>query len=61
MTSDAFKVPDLKGRVAIVTGASRDIGRGIAIVLGEAGATAYMTGRSLRGNATESISGSIDD
>jgi NAD(P)-dependent dehydrogenase (short-subunit alcohol dehydrogenase family) len=38
----------LKGRVAIVTGASRGAGRGIAIELGVAGATVYVTGRSTR-------------
>lgn len=37
---------DLKGRVAVVTGASRGIGRGIAEGLAEAGATVYLTGRS---------------
>ncbi|KRX99387.1 Alpha-1,3/1,6-mannosyltransferase ALG2, partial [Trichinella pseudospiralis] len=35
----------LNGRVALVTGASRGIGRGIALQLGEAGATVYITGR----------------
>ena len=38
----------LTGRVAIVTGASRGAGRGIALELGAAGATVYVTGRSLR-------------
>ncbi len=33
-------------RVAVVTGASRGVGRGIAIALGEAGMTVYVTGRS---------------
>jgi NAD(P)-dependent dehydrogenase (short-subunit alcohol dehydrogenase family) len=36
----------LSGKVAIVTGASRGIGRGIALVLAERGATVYVTGRS---------------
>ncbi|KAE9555789.1 hypothetical protein FO519_001003 [Halicephalobus sp. NKZ332] len=35
----------LKGKVALVTGASRGIGRGIALQLGEAQATVYVTGR----------------
>jgi NAD(P)-dependent dehydrogenase (short-subunit alcohol dehydrogenase family) len=38
----------LKDRVAIVTGASRGGGRGIAVELGAAGATVYVTGRSTR-------------
>ena len=36
----------LRGKVAVVTGASRGIGKGIAIALGEQGATVYVTGRS---------------
>lgn len=39
----------LQGKVAVVTGASRGAGRGIAQVLGEAGATVYVTGRSVSG------------
>src|SRR6476646_9374142 len=38
----------LNGRVALVTGATRGAGRGIAIELGAAGATVYCTGRSTR-------------
>lgn len=38
----------LQGRIALVAGATRGAGRGIAIALGEAGATVYCTGRSSR-------------
>jgi len=39
----------LEGQVAVVAGATRGAGRGIARALGEAGATVYCTGRSVRG------------
>ena len=39
----------LEGRVAVVAGATRGAGRGIATALGEAGATVYCTGRSVPG------------
>ena len=38
----------LEGRVAVVAGATRGAGRGIACMLGEAGATVYCTGRNSR-------------
>lgn len=41
--------PNLKGKVAVVAGATRGAGRGVARALGEAGATVYCTGRSVRG------------
>jgi NAD(P)-dependent dehydrogenase (short-subunit alcohol dehydrogenase family) len=41
----------LAGKVAVVAGATRGAGRGIALALGEAGATVYCTGRSVPGNA----------
>jgi len=54
--------PKLGGKVAVVTGASRGAGRGIALVLGEAGATVYVTGRSARGGpTTDSLPGTIED
>jgi NAD(P)-dependent dehydrogenase (short-subunit alcohol dehydrogenase family) len=37
----------LTGRVAVVTGASRSMGKGIALALGAEGATVYVTGRTL--------------
>ncbi|MET0333685.1 MAG: SDR family oxidoreductase [Rhizobacter sp.] len=43
----------LHGHVAVVTGASRGAGRGIAIELGAAGATVYVTGRSTRAQQAE--------
>jgi NAD(P)-dependent dehydrogenase (short-subunit alcohol dehydrogenase family) len=43
----------LKGKVAVVAGATRGAGRGIAVELGAAGATVYCTGRSTRGNASD--------
>ena len=43
----------LEGRVALVAGATRGGGRGIAVGLGEAGATVYATGRSTRERRSE--------
>ena len=42
----------LAGKVAVVTGASRGVGRGIALSLTVEGATVYVTGRSVRGSST---------
>jgi NAD(P)-dependent dehydrogenase (short-subunit alcohol dehydrogenase family) len=52
----------LRDQVAVVTGASRGVGRGIALALGEAGATVYVTGRSARGGPTpDGLPGTIDE
>lgn len=44
--------PSLVGQVAIVTGASRGIGKGFAVGLGEAKATVYVTARTLKKGAS---------
>src|SRR5713226_9302045 len=46
----SYKAPDLHGRVALVAGATRGVGRGVALALGEAGAMVYCSGRSTRAN-----------
>lgn len=52
----------LNNKVALVTGASRGAGRAIAAVLGEVGATVYITGRTARGAAAvDGLPGTVDD
>ncbi|MGW2584208.1 SDR family oxidoreductase [Streptomyces virginiae] len=43
----------LEGKVALVAGATRGAGRGIAVQLGARGATVYVSGRSTRGRRSE--------
>ena len=45
--------PSLAGKVALVAGATRGAGRGIAVQLGAAGATVYVTGRTTRSQRSE--------
>lgn len=47
----------LAGKICLVTGASRGIGRGIALALGSEGATVYITGRTL--NPSSDAPGSL--
>ena len=61
-SSDDYTAPDLNNVVTLVTGASRGIGKGIAIVLGQAGAIVYVTGRSKNGTEQkEGLPGTIED
>jgi len=50
---------DSPQRVAVVTGASRGVGKGIAIALGAAGATVYVTGRSHEGGKGHPLGGTV--
>ncbi|MGJ4854924.1 SDR family oxidoreductase [Labrys sp. La1] len=43
----------LDRKIALVTGGTRGAGRGVAVELGAAGATVYVTGRSTRGHRSE--------
>ncbi|WP_205516569.1 SDR family NAD(P)-dependent oxidoreductase [Paenibacillus sp. SYP-B3998] len=55
-------VQNLQGKIALVTGSSRGGGRGIALALGEAGATVYVTGRSTRTQSSRTdLTGTIED
>ncbi len=52
----------LANTIAVVTGASRGAGRAIALELGTAGATVYVTGRSVRGGlTTDHVPGNVDE
>lgn len=46
-------------RIAVVTGASRGVGKGIAIALGATGATVYVTGRSVEGGEGHPLGGTV--
>src|SRR4051812_4836709 len=53
----------LNGKVAVVAGASRGAGRGIALALGTAGATVYVAGRTFRGGPkpSDGAPGTVED
>ncbi|MCU1237321.1 MAG: short chain dehydrogenase [Candidatus Solibacter sp.] len=66
----SFFVPDwftltvmkpLSGKIALVGGASRGAGRGIALALGEAGATVYIAARTSRERPAEDLPGTVED
>lgn len=51
----------VSGTVAVVTGAARGVGRGVALVLGEAGATVYVTDRESRATRFSALPGTVED
>jgi NAD(P)-dependent dehydrogenase (short-subunit alcohol dehydrogenase family) len=53
-------MPTLSGKVAVVTGASRGIGKGVALALGAEGATVYVTGRTAKPSDCE-LPGTVAD
>jgi NAD(P)-dependent dehydrogenase (short-subunit alcohol dehydrogenase family) len=55
------QAPPLSGAVALVAGATRGVGRGVAAELGEAGATVYVTGRSAARRRTLDVGATVEE
>lgn len=61
MPKDEWTRPDLSGQVAVVTGASRGVGRGTAEVLAECGAIVYLVARSATVPTAPDQTGTLDE
>src|SRR5262245_36462117 len=62
MPKNILSSQPLRGKIALVTGASRGVGKGIAHELGAAGATVYITGRTEdESEATVPLPGTIHE
>lgn len=51
----------MQGKICVVTGASRGVGKGIALALGSQGATVYVTGRSLSSATEAHLGGTLHE
>jgi NAD(P)-dependent dehydrogenase (short-subunit alcohol dehydrogenase family) len=61
MRAQTETMKHLEGKIAVVAGGSRGAGRGIALALGEAGATVYVAARTSRAGPPHDVPGTVED